>query len=144
MSEPKLLRSLYVNDDNDVNVESSSSKETTTSTVAVKMDNNYVPTADNDVSTKSYTDNIMTQLDPTGEIVENDGIISYLNTHSTKRTYDIVEITSTAQKFLDDWNGKHIYFKGITTDNSIDNLNLIVNNGHETGYNCKLYNYSAM
>lgn len=144
MSEPKLLRSLYVNDDNDVNVESSSSKETTTSTVAVKMDNNYVPTADNDVSTKSYTDNIMTQLDPTGEIVENDGIISYLNTHSTKRTYDIVEITSTAQKFLDDWNGKHIYFKGITTDNSIDNLNLIVNNGHETGYNCKLYNYSVM
>lgn len=144
MSEPKLLRSLYVNDDNDVNVESSSSKETTTSTVAVKMDNNYVPTADNDVSTKSYADNIMTQLDPTGEIVENDGIISYLNTHSTKRTYDIIEITSTAQKFLDDWNGKHIYFKGITTDNSIDNLNLIVNNGHETGYNCKLYNYSAM
>ena len=144
MSEPKLLRSLYVNDDNDVNVESSSSKKTATSTVAVKMDNNYVPTADNDVSTKSYADNIMTQLDPTGEIVENDGIISYLNTHSTKRTYDIVEITSTAQKFLDDWNGKHIYFKGITTDNSIDNLNLIVNNGHETGYNCKLYNYSAM
>ncbi len=144
MSEPKLLRSLYVNDDNDVDVESSSSKKTATSTVAVKMDNNYVPTADNDVSTKSYADNIMTQLDPTGEIVENDGIISYLNTHSTKRTYDIVEITSTAQKFLDDWNGKHIYFKGITTDNSIDNLNLIVNNGHETGYNCKLYNYSAM
>ena len=144
MSEPKLLRSLYVNDDNDVNVESSSSKKTATSTVAVKMDNNYVPTADNDVSTKSYADNIMTQLDPTGEIAENDGIISYLNTHSTKRTYDIVEITSTAQKFLDDWNGKHIYFKGITTDNSIDNLNLIVNNGHETGYNCKLYNYSAM
>lgn len=144
MSEPKLLRSLYVNDDNNVDVESSSSKEATTSTVAVKMDNNYVPTADNDVSTKSYADNIMTQLDPTGEIVENDGIISYLNTHSTKRTYDIVEITSTAQKFLDDWNGKHIYFKGITTDNSIDNLNLIVNNGHETGYNCKLYNYSAM
>lgn len=144
MSEPKLLRSLYVNDDNDVNVESSSSKKTATSTVAVKMDNNYVPTADNDVSTKSYADNIMTQLDPTGEIVENDGIISYLNTHSTKRTYDIVEITSTAQKFLDGWNGKHIYFKGITTDNSIDNLNLIVNNGHETGYNCKLYNYSAM
>lgn len=144
MSEPKLLRSLYVNDDNDVNVESSSSKKTATSTVAVKMDNNYVPIADNDVSTKSYADNIMTQLDPTGEIVENDGIISYLNTHSTKRTYDIVEITSTAQKFLDDWNGKHIYFKGITTDNSIDNLNLIVNNGHETGYNCKLYNYSAM
>ena len=139
MSEPKLLRSLYVNDDNDVNVESSSSKKTATSTVAVKMDNNYVPTADNDVSTKSYADNIMTQLDPTGEIVENDGIISYLNTHSTKRTYDIVEITSTAQKFLDGWNGKHIYFKGITTDNSIDNLNLIVNNGHETGYN-----YSAM
>lgn len=144
MSEPKLLRSLYVNDDNDVNVESSSSKKTATSTVAVKMDNNYVPTADNDVSTKSYADNIMTQLDPTGEIAENDGIISYLNTHSTKRTYDIVEITSTAQKFLNDWNGKHIYFKGITTDNSIDNLNLIVNNGHETGYNCKLYNYSAM
>lgn len=144
MSEPKLLRSLYVNDDNNVNVESSSSKKTATSTVAVKMDNNYVPTADNDVSTKSYADNIMTQLDPTGEIVENDGIISYLNTHSTKRTYDIVEITSTAQKFLDDWNGKHIYFKGITTDNSIDNLNLIINNGHETGYNCKLYNYSAM
>ena len=144
MSEPKLLRSLYVNDDNDVNVESSSSKKTATSTVAVKMDNNYVPTADNDVSTKSYADNIMTQLDPTGEIAENDGIINYLNTHSTKRTYDIVEITSTAQNFLDDWNGKHIYFKGITTDNSIDNLNLIVNNGHETGYNCKLYNYSAM
>lgn len=144
MSEPKLLRSLYVNDDNNVDVELSSSKEATTSTVAVKMDNNYVPIADNDVSTKSYADNIMTQLDPTGEIVENDGIISYLNTHSTKRTYDIVEITSTAQKFLDDWNGKHIYFKGITTDNSIDNLNLIVNNGHETGYNCKLYNYSAM
>lgn len=144
MSEPKLLRSLYVNDDNDVNVESSSSKKTATSAVAVKMNNNYVPTADNDVSTKSYTDNIITQLDPTGEIVENDGIISYLNTHSTKRTYDIVEITSTAQKFLDDWNGKHIYFKGITTDNSIDNLNLIVNNGHETGYNCKLYNYSTM
>ncbi len=144
MSEPKLLRSLYVNDDNDVNVESSSSKKTATSTVAVKMDNNYVPTADNDVSTKSYADNIMTQLDPTGEIAENDGIISYLNTHSTKRTYDIVEITSTAQKFLDDWNGKHIYFKGITTDNSIDNLNLIVNNGHEAGYNCKLYNYSTM
>jgi hypothetical protein len=45
---------------------------------------------------------------------------------------------------LDDWNGKHIYFKGITTDNSIDNLNLIVNNGHEAGYNCKLYNYSTM
>lgn len=144
MSEPKLLRSLYVNDDNDVNVESSSSKKTATSTVAVKMDNNYVPTADNDVSTKSYADNIMTQLDPTGEIAENDGIINYLNTHSTKRTYDIVEITSTAQKFLDDWNGKHIYFKGITTDNSIDNLNLIVNNGHEAGYNCKLYNYSTM
>jgi hypothetical protein len=60
MSEPKLLRSLYVNDDNDVNVESSSSKKTATSTVAVKMDNNYVPTADNDVSTKSYADNIMT------------------------------------------------------------------------------------
>lgn len=144
MSEPKLLRSLYVNDDNNVNVESSSSKETTTSTVAVKMDNNYVPTAGNDVSTKSYADNIMTQLDPTGEIVENDGIINYLNTHSTKRTYDIVEITSTAQKFLDDWNGKHIYFKGITTNNSIDNLNLIINNGHEAGYNCKLYNYSTM
>lgn len=144
MSEPKLLRSLYVNDDNDVNVESSSSKKTATSAVAVKMDNNYVPMADNDVSTKSYADNIMTQLDPTGEIVENDGIISYLNTHSTKRTYDIVEITSTAQKFLDDWNGKHIYFKGITTGNSIDNLNLIVNNGHEIGYNCKLYNYSTM
>ncbi|MCI7206820.1 MAG: hypothetical protein MSA15_12640 [Clostridium sp.] len=60
MSEPKLLRSLYVNDDNNVDVELSSSKEATTSTVAVKMDNNYVPIADNDVSTKSYADNIMT------------------------------------------------------------------------------------